>query len=67
MLSDKSHEPQIDLIAYSGIEQATTYSVEHPSCYCQRKAESKTNEQELVQVRCGIDGVGNLGGSCDSN
>lgn len=56
-------------MAYGGIEEATTYPVEYPSCYCQGKAESKTNEQELVQVWliCGSDSVGNLGGSCDSN
>lgn len=67
MLSEKFHEPRIDLMVYGGIEQATAYSVEHPSCYCQGKAESKTNEHELVQVWCGSDGVGDLGGSCDSN
>ena len=67
MLSERFHEPRRDLMAYGGIKQATTYPVEHPSCYCQGKAESKTNEHELVQVRCGRDGVGNLGGSCNSH
>ena len=50
MLLERSHEPVIECMAYGGIEYATAYPVEYPSCNCQRKTESKTNEQELVQV-----------------
>lgn len=49
------------LDAYGRIKQSTTNSVEGPGGDCKRKAEGKTDEEELVQVRNGFDGIGDLG------
>lgn len=47
--------------AHRRIEQPSTDSVESPSGDREGKAERKTDEQELIEVGDGLNGIGDLG------